>query len=181
MVIKMEKKMSKLLKGDILERMQRLDEHVSLEFNGVGRFQVVIVGSGALVVRGYLARATADIDILGADNRLYSLMELYDMNGDVNAFMDHFAYNYEDRLDPLISGLIIDFYTASLEDIVIAKLCSNRPDDLTDIELVAGLVNWEMLEKLAYDEDELKRNILSERRYMDFKASYKVFEERFRT
>jgi len=173
--------MPELLRDDIFERMQRLDEHASLEFSDAGRFRVVIVGGGALVLRGYLARATSDIDILGADGRLYALMELYDMNGDVNAYMDHFAYNYEDRLDPLLSGSIIDYYTASLEDIVIAKLCSNRPEDLTDIELVAGKIDWEILEKLARDEGEIKRSILSDRGYMDFQANYEIFERRFRT
>ena len=131
-------------------------------------------------MREYLARATEDIDILDVDHRLHELMAVYDMNGYVNAYMNNFPYNYEDRLEHLWSGKKVDYYTASLEDIVIAKLCSTRPEDLTDIELVAEKICWESLEKLATSEDELKRNMLNERQYMDFYASYESFVKRFR-
>ena len=120
-------------RDDILKRMRRLDEHASLELYSAGRFQIVIVGGGALVVRGYLARATDDIDVLGADSRLCALMELYDMNGDVNAYMDHFAYNYEDRLVPLLSGSID-------EDEIKRSILSDR----TYMDFQA---NYEILEK----------------------------------
>ena len=172
--------MSDLFKDDIKDRMQRLDERVNLEYTGDGRFQIVIVGGGALVLRGYLARSTDDIDVLNADRRLYGLMELYDMNGDVNAYMNSFPYNYEDRIELQWSGDKIDYYTMSLEDIVISKLCSHRGSDLTDIELVADSINWEILEKLAYDEGEIKSNILSDMGYLNFLGSYENFERRFR-
>ena len=172
--------MTDLRKEDILYRMERLDKDIETLFHSSGRFQVVIVGGGALVLRGYLTRGTADIDILGADSRLYDFMEVYDMNGRVNAFMDNFAYNYQDRLKLVWSGKIIDYYTASLEDIVIAKLCSNRPDDLTDVELIADKIDWRILEQLALDDGELKLNILNERRYKDFLESYNDFERKFR-
>ena len=48
----------KLLKDDVLDRMKRLDIRVDLEFEGHGRFQVVIVGGGALVLRDYITRGT---------------------------------------------------------------------------------------------------------------------------
>jgi len=172
--------MTDLHKDDILNRMERLDKDVEAVFHSSGRFQIVIVGGGALVLRGYLTRGTTDIDVLGADSCLNELMELYDMNGRVNAFMDNFAYNYQDRVVHVWSGKIIDYYTASLEDIVIAKLCSNRPDDLTDVELIADSINWNTLEYLALDDGELKINILNERRYKDFLESYKDLERRFR-
>jgi len=171
---------AKLHGFDIRERLQLLDERVDLEFAGDGRFQVVIVGGGALVLRGYLSRSTDDIDVLGTDNRLYGIMEFYDVNGDVNAYMDSFPYNYEDRVEPLWSGRKIDYYTASLEDIVIAKLCSSRGDDMTDIELVAEHINWEVLKSLAHDQNEVKASVLSDRRYSDFLANYETFERRFR-
>jgi len=53
-----------MYKDDMFDRMQRLDRRVSLEFKGDGRFQVVIVGGGMLVLRGYIVRSTDDIDIL---------------------------------------------------------------------------------------------------------------------
>ena len=52
--------MTKLLKDDIMERCRRLDEDADATFDGGGRFRVVIVGGGALVLREYLARATED-------------------------------------------------------------------------------------------------------------------------
>jgi len=159
--------------------MKRLDIRVDLEFEGHGRFQVVIVGGGALVLRGYITRGTDDIDVLEADKRLYGLMTLYDMNGDVNAYADHFPHNYPDRIEHVWSGKIIDYYTASLEDIIISKLCADREKDLDDLAEVFHLVDWDKLNELAYGEDELKL-IISDRRYMDFTASYEIFQRRYR-
>jgi hypothetical protein len=169
-----------MFKEDIQDRMKRLDERVALEFEGDGYFQIIIVGGGALVLRGYVTRATSDIDVLDADRRLLSLMELYDMNGDVNAYIDHFPYNYEDRIEFVYEGQKIKYCTASLEDIVIAKLCSNRGDDLTDVELVIDKINWELLEKLALDENEIKASIMCDRRYNDFVINYESIVRRFR-
>jgi len=172
--------MVKFSKEGIQERIEQLDEHVDLEFDGDGRFQVVIVGGGALIVRGYLSKSTDDIDILAADSRLLGLMKLYNMNGNVNAYMDSFPFNYEDRIVPLWSGKKIDYFTASLEDIVISKLYSIRDDDLTDIENVVQNIDWDLLEHLAVDEDEIKKSLLSDRGYMNFEANYEIFERRFR-
>lgn len=172
--------MKGLIKEDMLERIRLLDERANLEFEGDSRFQLVIVGGGALILRGYISRTTDDIDILGAPSRLNRLMEKYDMNGNVNAFMDYFPFNYGDRLVHLWSGEKIDVYTASLEDILIAKLCSFRAGDLADAELVAEYVDWSILDTLAHDEQELKYSILSESRYAEFLLDYKEFESRFR-
>ena len=172
--------MAELYKDDILDRIKYLDEDVDSVFDGDGRFRVIIVGGGALVLRDYLSRATEDIDVLSADSRLYELMRAYDMNGYVNAYINCFPYNYEDRIDLIWSGSRVDYYTASLEDIVIAKLCSNRADDLSDIELVAHMVDWKTLESLALDEYEIKASSMNESRYLDFLDSYERFVGRFR-
>ena len=122
-----------MFKDDIRNRMELLDKRAALEFEGDGRFLIIIVGGGVLVLHGYIIRSTDDIDVLGADRKLYGIMELFDMNGGVNAYMDHFPLNYEDRVEPLWHGQKIDFYAASLEDVVISKLCSNRDDDWKDV------------------------------------------------
>jgi len=75
--------MAELSKDDILVRMKRLDLRANEVFEGDGRFRIVIVGGGMLVLRGYIVRSTDDIDVLEADGRLFELMELYDMNGRV--------------------------------------------------------------------------------------------------
>jgi len=169
-----------MYKDDILKRMKALDQHASLEFSNDSRFHVIIVGGGALVLRGYIARSTDDIDVLDADNKLYGLMERYDMNGNVNAHVFSFPCNYEERAIPIWSGEKIDYFTASLEDIVISKICGGRDRDLEDLEVLAKSVDWKIIDKLATDEDELKLISMSDRGYLDFKACYKNFERMYR-
>ena len=172
--------MPKLYKPDILDRMRYLDDDVNSQDDSDGRYQVIIVGGGALVLHGYLARGTDDIDVLDAHRSLYALMQAYDMNGDVNAYINSFPYNYIDRVELVWSGLKVDFYIASLEDIVVSKLCSSRPDDLKDIELLFDKIDWDILDKLAHDEYEIKASSLNEFRYLDFLAAYEDFVKRFR-
>ncbi len=98
----------------------------------------------------------------------------------MSAYGDSFPYNYEDRLVALpISGKKIDFYAASLEDIVIAKLHSNRDTDLRDIEQpnILAAIDWELLETLATDDDEAKASALSIRRHNEFLRSYQDYVE----
>jgi len=169
-----------LFKDDILERLKRLDMRVSLELNESTRFRLVIVGGGAFVLRDYINRSTDDIDVIEADSRLAQIMELYDINGRVNSFMDHFPLNYPDRIEAVWSGRVIDYYTASLEDIVISKICAGRDKDWDDLAKVYDLVDWDRLDYLAYSDGELKLSMLSDRRYMDFTANYEIFERRYR-
>ena len=102
------------------------------------------------------------------------------MNGDVNAHIFSFPYNYEDRAQLIWSGKKIDYFTASLEDIVISKICGSRYNDLKDLEAVVDRIDWKVLDKLATDEDELRLISMSDRGYLDFKACYENFERRYR-
>ena len=167
-------------KDDIQERMELLDKHVDLEFDGDGRFQVVIVGGGALVLRGYIVRSTDDIDIIEADSRLLALMSLYDMNGRVNTFIEDFPYNYADRIIPVWSGKKIDYFTASLEDIALAKICADREKDLDDLADIAHLVDWDVLDKLVEDKYEMNF-FMTDRAHKDFLYCYGVFKRRYQT
>jgi len=169
-----------MYKDDILKRMELLDERVDLEFDGDIRFLIIIVGGGALVLRDYIARSTDDIDLLNVDKRLQELMKLYDMNSDANAFLFSFPYNYEDRAKHIWSGEKIDYYTASLEDMVISKICANRDEDFEDFEAVSEMIDWVLLDKLATDEDELRLISMSDRGYQDFKACYENFKRMYR-
>jgi len=172
--------MSELTKADMLKRMQDLDEEAYAAFDISGRFSITIVGGSALILFDYLSRSTDDIDILNINGELIDLIESYDMNTRVRAHMSNFPYNYEDRVKLIWSGSIIDFYAASLEDIVISKLCAARSDDLEDIAFLADKVDWQVLEKLARDEDELKSNIMNDRHYSEFLHYYEDYERRFR-
>lgn len=171
-----------LSREDLLERLQRLDEDVDLMFEGDDIFNVVIVGGGALILLERIIRMTHDVDILSAPSALLDLMTEYDMNTRVKTFCSNFPYNYEDRLIPIdIPTKRVRYYTASLEDIVIAKLCSYRDKDFEDIsssEIVSAL-DWGLLDHLAHDEDELRSAILNERNYEDFLVGYERYVRRF--
>jgi hypothetical protein len=101
----------------------------------------------------------------------------------VQTYINNFPYNFEDRILPIpVGGKKISFYTASLEDIVIAKLHSPRDQDLADIQSPDLLKNidWDLLEKLAVDEGEALASALNQRNYNDFKTSYDAYKRRFR-
>ena len=105
------------------------------------------------------------------------------INTDVEAYIDNFPYNFQDRLQPLpFGGTKVQFYTPSLEDLVIAKLCSFRDTDKADVEseAVRNSLDWDLLEHLATDEDELRASILNDWRYRDFYIRYQEYVERWR-
>ena len=172
-----------MLRDDMIQRLLALDEEVSLLYPNVERINMVIVGGGALVLMEYLSRSTHDIDVLSVSHRIQDLMLKYDMNTQVQTYINNFPYNYEDRIKPVpIHGRIIDFYTASLEDIVIAKLYSYRDSDLADISApeVVKRIDWELLRHLATAEDEAKASALNEFRYREFLDKYYDYEKRCR-
>lgn len=143
---------------------------------------MIIVGGSGLVLLGTITRATADIDTIEASPEIRSLLEKYGANMQVSAFLPNFPYNYLDRVQKLpVSGRRIEFYTASLEDIVIAKLFSDRPQDKQDLisDEVLRCIDWNMLHYLATDENEVKAVVLNERRYLDFLHDYKKYVGRY--
>lgn len=81
-----------------------------------------------------------------------------------------------------MNGQRIDFYTASLEDIVIAKLYSGRPTDIQDIidPQLLKEINWDRLEYLATAEGEAKASALNEFRYAEFLDSYRTYVRRWK-
>lgn len=170
--------MGKMILDDLRKRLERLDEDADLTIDNDDRYQMVIVGGSAFILLGKLTRATHDIDALSVPKELYGLLGKYDINTDVEAYIDNFPYNYPDRLKPLpFGGTKVQFYTPSLEDLVIAKLCSFRDTDKADVEseAVRNSLDWDLLEHLATDEDELKASILNEWRYRDFYIRYQEY------
>jgi len=146
-----------MLKEDLFRRLDRLDEDVSYLYDENVRFRLVIVGGSALVLQDYLSRSTLDIDALEVSREIYTLLDKYDIDCRVNAYVFNFPYNFEDRLLKLdVGGRRIDIFTASLEDIVISKLYSIRPQDIQDIEnkVILDNLDWDLLDKLANDENE---------------------------
>ena len=168
-----------MLKDDLIDRLKRLDEDASFMYDSDGKFQCVIIGGSALILMGYITRATHDIDVIKTDKELYKLFEKYDFNTNAISYEPNFPYYYENRFKKvLIDTIKIDYYTASLEDIVISKLCSPRPKDEKDIEneSILSSIDWEKLELLANEE---KLSALNENNYQDFKFRYEEYVKRF--
>ena len=175
--------MESFFKEDLLERLDRLDEDADLLFDDDRRFRLVIVGGSALILLETITRATSDIDALDVSPEIVDLLEKYDINTRVGTSINNFPYNYDERLVPVrLAGRRIDFYTASLEDIVIAKLYSGRATDVQDIidPNVLREIDWDRLEHLATAEDEAKASALNETRYKEFLDSYQTYKERWK-
>jgi len=174
--------MSGFFKEDLLERLARLDEDVDLLFDDDRQFKMVIVGGSALILLETITRATLDIDALDVSPEIVDLLEKYDINTRVGTFINNFPYNYDERLVPIpMNSRRVKFFTASLEDIVIAKLYSGRATDIQDIidPNVLAAIDWAKLDHLATDEFEAKASALNPYRYQEFLDSYKTYKERW--
>ncbi|MCD8116257.1 MAG: DUF6036 family nucleotidyltransferase [Oscillospiraceae bacterium] len=171
-----------LARQDLIDRLLALDEEAYLTFRDAERLHVVIVGGSALVLMEYISRSTHDIDALDVSVRLQGMLAQYDINCRVQTYINNFPYNYEDRLRPLgLPTKLIDYYTASLEDIVVAKLYSARDKDILDITTPEVLehIDWQLLQHLATDEGEARASSLNDRRYSDFLANYTEYVKEY--
>ena len=167
---------------DILERLDKMDLDAFVTIDSPDMYRMIIVGGSGLVLLETITRATQDIDAIDASVEIRDLLEKYGANLRVSAFINHFPYNFEDRLHKLpVGGRKILFYTASLEDIVIAKLFSERPKDRQDLisSEVLNHINWDVLKYLATDENEVKAVVLNERAYQDFLHDYHEYVGRY--
>ena len=168
--------------GDLLARLKGLDEEANLSLEGNDRYYMIVAGGSALVLQKFRVTATHDIDAIYSSNELFPFLEKYDINTNVSAYINSFPYNFEDRAVLLHNGRKIDFYAASLEDIVIAKLNAMRPPNIADIssEHVLSQLDWELLEMLATDENEAKASALNDKNYNIFLDAYDDYVRRFR-
>lgn len=68
-----------------------------------------------------------------------------------------------------------------MEDIVVAKLYSDRETDRQDLlsETVLGQLDWARLRRLALDENEAKASALNENRYQAFLCDYREYVGRY--
>lgn len=167
---------------EILDRLDTMDMEAFVTIDTPHMYSMIIVGGSGLVLLGTITRATADIDTIEASVEIRGLLEKYGANMQVSAFLPNFPYNYLDRVQRLpVGGRKIEFYSASLEDIVIAKLFSTRPQDRQDLisDEVLRCIDWDMLHYLATDENEVKAVVLNERRYLDFLHDYNEYVGRY--
>lgn len=163
-------------RAGLLRRLEGFDRAVALHYSDCV-FKLVIVGGGALILLGVLSRATDDIDAIRYPNELLPLMKEYDLSGRVVAYMDHFPYDFESRLRPVDGEFrAIRCYTASLEDLVVSKLHSDREIDRLDIREATVLkeLDWN---RLAAAVEEAELSCLNERRYREMLRRYDEYRK----
>lgn len=164
--------------SELRAKLVEFDQAVTLRHPGRS-FRLVLVGGGALVLLGCLARATDDIDALRFPSELLELMQDYDIRGRVLAFEDQFAYHIDDRLVRLdIPTEAVECYSASLEDIVASKLYSDRPRDEEDVRRpeVLERLDWDRLAGVVAD---MAGSMLIRRRHNQFLRNYEKYVEEF--
>lgn len=134
-------------KNDVLNRLKSLDMVAYTKIKDNKRYSCIIVGGGALMLLELSNRATYDIDLLKSNvpRELFEVMEALDINTNVMAYNNNFAENYIERAKPVeIETEKIDFYTVSLEDLIISKIAASREKDLYDI------MNYEVMKRVDY-------------------------------
>lgn len=168
-------------KNQLIKNLLNFDREVDMLY-GTSEltFKCYIVGGGALVLTDYVSRVTHDVDILKAvPDAIIPLMAKYDMNMNVSAHICSFAddcYLRAKKLD--IGSRCVEFYTLSLEDLVVSKLAAARDKDLEDIsrpEIIANL-NWTLLDEIIETAEE---GILSDWDRQALKTIYKNYKEDF--
>lgn len=164
-------------KQELISKLIAMDDEISMIFPNEDKINVTIVGGGALILQGYLNRITLDIDLVDIYYPILNpIFEKYDVNCRSNAFADCLAENYESRLKQVdIKTKIVDYYTLSLEDLVIMKLFSSRGKDHDDIRAkdVLNNLNWVKLEQIISSGE--VDNSFNERRYKEFLSRYEEY------
>jgi hypothetical protein len=165
---------------ELQDRLLRLDEDVQLLLDGENIYSCYIVGGGALILMGFIDRATHDVDMISVPPSLRGLLDKYDMNMAVSAHMDCFPEDYQARAVKVdVPTRKIQFFTLSLEDLVISKLSASRSKDIQDItsDAVISAINWDQLTILA---EEIKLSLLSDRQISEFEHNYEDYIARYK-
>lgn len=170
----------KLDRNEIICRLLQIDKDMSLIDSSDDRFFCVIVGGGALVLMKKIYRSTHDIDAIKVSDKIKPLLESYNINMNVEAYCTNFPDGYLNRVVKVdIETAKVDFYTVSLEDLVVSKLCSMRSKDIEDIEneLVYTELDWDKLDKLVED---TCYGMLADFDVVALKENYNNYKEKFK-
>ena len=134
-------------KEKIIKELIALDKRVSREFsNRKRKFQIVIIGGAALLLKHNLNRTTNDIDSLKLE---YELKKYISENSDLFHINDN-CYNimlkhpdYEERLVEMNINYefkMLKIYVMSDYDLIIAKFGRGHREDINDI-LKSGILD----------------------------------------
>lgn len=174
--------MVRFTKEDLIQRLKQFDLEAYARYGDSQRFYVVIVGGGALLLTGMIPRMTHDIDAFKLSEELMGFMEKYDVNIRVSSHLLSFPDGVLERVQRLeeVQGLVIDFYTASLEDIVISKIHAWRDPDIADVTSPAVLkaLDWDKLHTLSIEGEYMFA--LNDRLAREFKDRFDEYERRYR-
>lgn len=169
-----------LYRDEIIKRLLKVDSDMSLIDNTPDIYSCVIVGGGALVLMKKIVRSTHDIDTIKASEQIKPLLEAYNINMNVTPYLANFPDDYLTRIVKVdIPTKKVIFYTLSIEDLVVSKLCSMRKKDVQDIEneLVYKELNWELLDRLV---DEVCYGMLNDYEVRTLQINYKNYKEKFK-
>lgn len=169
-----------LYREEIINRLLQVDRDMALLDTTPDTYSCVIVGGSALVLMEKIYRSTHDIDSIDASDEIKPLLETYNINMNVNAYRINFPEDYLDRIVEVnIPTTKVKFYTVSLEDIVVSKLCGMRGKDVEDIENepVYKDLNWDLMDELI---DEVCYGMLNDFDVNALKLNYENYKERFR-
>lgn len=169
-----------LYREEIINRLLQVDKDMALLDTTSDMYSCVIVGGSALVLMKKIYRSTHDIDSIDASDKIKPLLETYNINMNVNAYRINFPEDYLDRIVEVnIPTTKVKFYTVSLEDLVVSKLCGMRGKDVEDIENkpVYKDLNWDLMDELI---EEVCYGMLNDFDVNALKANYENYKERFR-
>ena len=166
-------------KDAIIKNLLLLDDEISLKFDNDDHYNIVIVGGSALILIDKISRPPMDIDTISCSDELKPFMENYNINNNVVAYRNNFPDDYLERCMKLdVPTKKISIYTASLEDIVISKLFSPRPQDKKDIynPKIINALDWDLLDTIV-NSDDFRDNVLSDHAYKMFMHDYLDYRE----
>ena len=169
-----------LYRDEIISRLLQVDKDMELLDTTPDMYSCVIVGGSALVLMEKIYRSTHDIDSIDASDQIKPLLETYNINMNVKAYRINFPEDYLDRIIAVdIPTKKVKFYTVSLEDLVVSKLCGMRGKDVEDIEneLVYKDLNWDLMDELI---DDVCYGMLNDFDVNTLKLHYENYKERFK-
>lgn len=169
-----------LYREEIIQRLLQIDKDMVLLDDTMDIYDCVIVGGSALVLMKKIYRSTHDIDSIDASEEIRPLLEAYNINMNVNAYRLNFPEDYLKRIVKVdIPTSKVNFYTVSLEDLVVSKLCSMRDKDIQDIEnrSVYKDLDWNLMDELI---EEVCYGMLNDYDINLLRNNYENYKERFR-
>ena len=160
-------------KQGIIYRLKQLDEDLLSIVSDGRRIELVIVGGSALLMLDLVGetRMTTDIDVLEIERLAETMLDGYDMNQHVSTFRYRMPENWNVRRQRIpFTGMVLDVFAPSNEDLLIMKLDAFREVDQKDIRemLTNGAIILEKLEMIIHDDTELRINFTDENEWAVF-------------